>query len=72
MPGVHHILRFIEQEITVQGISKREVARRAGIHHDSLYRYLQGRDKCALEQAEAILNVLGYTVKITPHKEPKK
>lgn len=49
----------------------RKVARELGIDHASLYKSIQDGSNVGLDRIEAILNLFGYELKLSPKKELK-
>lgn len=60
------LVRFVEQQRQLQGWSVREVARRAGVGHRSLYYWRLNKQEPAAGSLEAVMNVLGYTLTPMP------
>ena len=49
----------------------RKVARELGINHSSLHTSIQDGSNIGLNRIEAIVNLFGYELKLTKHKEVK-
>ena len=57
------IRRLVAGEIKVSGLSQREVARRAGITHTQVSRYLAGRTEIQTDTLDRLLAVFGKELK---------
>lgn len=62
--SAHHLVKFLYQELQVEGISLREFSEKSGIAYNTLRDAFTGTN-ISLFKMEDALNVLGYTTKPT-------
>lgn len=65
-PHIHRLLKFIHEIIIVENRSIPELCKQAGVSQRSLRRMWAGEADPYLNNVEALLNALGYTIKPTP------
>lgn len=63
---VHPMLKFAYLHMKVEDVAMTDVARGVGISYTHLYRAMQGKSAISLQNMEAVLNYLGYSMKATP------
>lgn len=72
-PSVHHLFKFIHQELVIEQRSLAELAKTAGISYNTVKSAFRGRrSNISLASVEALMNALGYTIKPTPLPEKRK
>lgn len=57
---------LIRDRIHTMGINPQVLAKRAGLGHDTIYRWLSGEREPRLSDLEKALTVLGYRLKVEP------
>ena len=59
-------IAIIRDRIHTQGINPQVLAKRAGLGHDTIYRWLSGEREPRLSDLEKALSTLGYRLTIAP------
>lgn len=59
-------LAVIRDRIHAQGINPQVLAKRSGLGHDTVYRWLSGEREPRLSDLEKVLNNVGYHMTIVP------
>jgi len=62
--------RLVSDRIRALGLQKQEVARRAGISREMLYKFTAGDSDLGVSHALSLLTVLGLRVQVIPDFEP--
>jgi len=65
-PNAHPLVRLIWREIAAQRTSQEIVADRAGVSSGALRKWRLAQRNPSLFQMEAVLNVLGFDLCVTP------
>lgn len=58
------LIKLIKEERVRQGLSLRELARKAGVSDSAIHNWEKGRNKLTVENADKILKALGLTISI--------
>lgn len=66
----NHIVKFLFEEMHKQRCCQLDLSERVGLHRDTL-RNWRTRHMPRINDIEAALNYLGYTLKVVPNKERK-
>ncbi len=70
-PGAHYLMGFIWTHAALSGKSLDLICQKAGVAYSTVKRAFRGEGHMGLDNLEALLNELGYTLKPTPLPEPK-
>lgn len=62
---VHPLVRWIWVEMNHQCASQEDVAERAGISSSAMRKWRRGASSPKLNDIEAVINALGYKIKVT-------
>ena len=62
------IRSIIEKERRLAGMSKSELARKAGLSRVAVFNYLEGKSEVKGDNLESLLKVFGYTLKAVKRK----
>lgn len=67
--AIHPIVRWIWEQINSQRASQEDVAERAGVNSSTLRKWRDGVRSPRVVELEAVVNVLGYKLKVVLQEE---
>lgn len=62
--GIHPAILHISDYVNGTDLSTKRVSRKAGLHPYTLTRWLKGKHAASIYDVEAVLNVMGFTLRV--------